>query len=227
MKVGVIGTGNMGKGIAARMVAGGHHVYVVGSTDEKSKALAGEVAGKGPGTVEAAASSRAAAIGCDVVILATWYQVSNTLAVELSDVLADKTVVDIGNPFNDTFDGLVTDYDTSSAEEIQRRMPNSKVVKGFNTTFAPTLASSEFDGTHLDVLLASDHEDARAQVAGLVESTGMRPIDFGELRASRVLEHMALLMVGVQGRYDLGFQAGLKVLPAQPMPFPARQSVRA
>lgn len=227
MKVGVIGTGNMGKGIAGRLVAGGHHVYVVGSTEEKSKSLAGELAGKGPGTVEAAASARAAATGCDIVVLATWYQVSTPLAVELSDVLVGKTVVDIGNPFNDTFDGLITDYDTSCAEEIQRRMPDARVVKGFNTTFAPTLASSEFDGTHLDVLLASDHEDAKAQVADLVESTGMRPIDFGELAASRVLEHLALLMVGVQGRYDLGFQAGVKVLPAQPMPFPARQAVHA
>lgn len=227
MKVGVIGTGNMGKGITTRLVAGGHQVYVVGSAEDKAKALAAELAGEGPGTVHAAATAHAAATGCDVLILATWYPVSTRIAVELSTVLAGKVVIDIANPFNDTFDGLITDYDTSAAEEIQRRAPEAKIVKAFNTTFAPTLAGPEFDGTRLDVLVASDHDDAKAKVAELVESAGLRPIDVGRLETSRVLEHLALLMVGLQGRYNLGFQAGLKVLPTQSLPFPARQPVHA
>ncbi len=221
MKVGVIGTGNMGKGITSQLIAGGHQVHLVGSSKKKATALAEELAGQGPGSVEAAASQHAAATGCDILVLATWYQVSTQIAVELSDLLRGKIVIDIANPFNETFDGLITDYDTSAAEEIQRRAPDAKVVKAFNTTFAPTLAGPEFDGANLDVLVASDHDEAKAQFAALIESAGLRPIDVGPLRASRVLEQLALLMVGVQGRYNLNFQAGVKLLPTQPLPFPA------
>lgn len=227
MNVGIIGTGNMGRAIAQRFIRGGHHVYVAGSTQEKGQALAAELAGNGPGSIEPAATKEALASGCDVVMLTTWFQDSTRVAVELSDVLRDKVIIDIANPFNDTFDGLITDYDTSAAEEIQRRIPGGTVVKAFNTTFAPVLADDTFDGATVDVFLAADSEDAKARVAALIESAGLRPIDAGELRNSRVLEQNGLFMVGIQGRYGLNFQAGMKILPTQPLPFPTRVSTSA
>ncbi|NKQ52286.1 NADPH-dependent F420 reductase [Amycolatopsis sp. K13G38] len=227
MKVGIIGTGNMGRAIAQRLIRGGHQVFVAGSGHEKGQTLALELGGQGPGTIEAAATKDAVAAGCDIVVLATWYSDSTRIAVELSETLRGKVVVDIANPFNETFDGLITDYDTSAAEEIQRRIPGAHVVKAFNTTFAPALADSAFDDTVVDVFLASDSDDAKAAVAELVESSGLRPIDAGALRNSRVLEQNALFMVELQGRYALNFQAGLKVLPAEPLPFPARVAAHA
>ncbi|PXY29518.1 NADPH-dependent F420 reductase [Prauserella flavalba] len=227
MKIGIIGTGNMARAISRRLIHGGHQVFVTGSTQEKGRALVEELGGRGPGTIEAAATKDALASGCDIVVLATWYSDSTRIAVELSEVLRGKVVVDIANPFNETFDGLITDYDTSAGEEIQRRMPGAHVVKAFNTTFAPVLAGDVFDGTVVDVFLASDSEDAKARAAALVESSGLRPIDAGALRNSRVLEQSALLMVELQGRYGLNFEAGLKILPTQPLPFPARVSAHA
>lgn len=227
MKIGIVGTGNMGTAIAGLLADGGHHVYLVGSEESKAKSLAQHLASRGPGTVEAAPTLQAAAQGCDMLLLATWYGVSTRIAVELSDALRDKVVIDISNPFNATFDGLITDHDTSAGEEIQRRLDASKVVKAFNTTFAPVLGSSVFSGSQVDVLLASDHDDAKGQVAKLISSTGLRPIDAGSLSNARVLERMALLMVELQGRYGLNFEAGLKVLPTHALPFPAREAVLA
>lgn len=227
MKIGIVGTGNMGRAIAGLLADGGHHVYVVGSEDAKAKALADELSGRGPGTVEAAATLRAAAQGCDMVLLATWFDVSSRIAVELSDVLRGKIVIDIANPFNATFDGLVTDHDSSAGEEIQRRLDGAKVVKAFNTTFAPVLGSSEFDGSQVDVFLASDHDDAKGRVAELISSTGLRPVDAGSLANSRVLERMALLMVELAGRYGLNFEAGVKVLPTRALAFPKQELVSA
>lgn len=227
MRIGIIGTGTMGRAIAQRLIRGGQQVFVVGSAQEKGRALAQELGDQGPGTIEAAASKEAVAAGCDIVVLATWYSDSTRIAVELSDVLRGKVVVDIANPFNETFDGLITDYDTSAAEEIQRRIPGASVVKAFNTTFAPVLADNAFDGSVVDVFVASDFEDAKARVAELVESSGLRPIDAGALSNSRVLEQNALFMVELQGRYGLNFQAGLKILSAQSLPFPARVDAHA
>jgi len=99
----------------------------------------------------------------DVVVLAVWYGVNLDLVKKLGNKLAGKTVVDIANPLNSTFDGLATAPDTSSAEEVAKVVPaNTKVVKAFNTTFAGTLVDGQVGGQKLDVFIAGDDEDAKA-----------------------------------------------------------------
>lgn len=221
MTIGIIGTGNMGKAIAGLFADGGHDVYIAGSDPRKSDAAAQELASRGPGKVSAVPTAEAAARGTDIVVLATWYAVSTRIAVDLSEVLRGKTVIDISNPFNPTFDGLITEYGNSAGKELQRRLDGSAVVKAFNTTFPPTLKSKAFSGTEVDVFLASDHEDAKADVAKLIGAAGLRPIDAGSLANAATLERLALLLVELQGKYNLDFQAGLKFLPGQSLSFPA------
>jgi 8-hydroxy-5-deazaflavin:NADPH oxidoreductase len=219
--IGIIGTGNMGKALAGLFADGGHDVYIAGSDPRKAEAAAEELTSRGPGKVKPVPTAEAAARGADVLVLATWYAVSTRIAVDLSDVVRGKTVVDISNPFNATFDGLITDHGNSAGRELQRRLDGSALVKAFNTTFAPTLSSASFSGSEVDVFLASDHDRAKAEIAGLVAAAGLRPIDAGSLDNAETLERLALLLVGLQGRYGLEFQAGLKFLPGQPLPFPA------
>ncbi|WP_167756591.1 MULTISPECIES: NAD(P)-binding domain-containing protein [unclassified Amycolatopsis] len=221
MSIGIIGTGSMGKAIAGLFADGGHDVYVAGSDPRKSEAAAQELASRGPGKVSAVPTAEAAARGTDVVVLATWYAVSTRIAVDLSDVLRGKIVVDISNPFNATFDGLITDHGNSAGLELQRRLDGSALVKAFNTTLAPTLQGKSFSGTEVDVFLASDHDSEKAQVAKLIGSAGLRPIDAGGLGNAGTLERMALLLVELQGRYGLDFAAGMKFLPGQSLSFPA------
>jgi predicted dinucleotide-binding enzyme len=135
------------------------------------------------------------------------------VAVQLSDVLAGKIVVEISNPFNATYDDLVTDPTTSAGEEIQRRIPQGQVVKAFNTVFAPVCTEGELNGTQADVFLASDYEDAKHTVADLVRSCKLRPINAGALKNARILERWALLNVEITMRYNLNFRSGVKVIP--------------
>ena len=61
------------------------------------------------------------------------------MLAQRGDSLAGKVVVDITNPLNfETFDSLTVPADSSAAAEIAAALPQSQVLKAFNTTFAAT-----------------------------------------------------------------------------------------
>jgi predicted dinucleotide-binding enzyme len=167
MKVTIIGAGNMGRAIATRAIAGGHEVEIVDRDPAEAQALADELGGS------ATALEPGAAFGGEVVVFAVYYPAIKDAAREYGDQLAGKVVVDITNPVNtETWDDLATPPGTSSAEEVQALAPEgARVVKAFNTTFAPTLVRGEVAGQQLDVLLAGDDEDAKRKVSQLVTET--------------------------------------------------------
>jgi 8-hydroxy-5-deazaflavin:NADPH oxidoreductase len=213
MKVTIIGAGNMGRGIGHRLVAGGHGVTVVDKDPEEAGRLAEELrdAAQGGATVEAAGPG--AELGGEVVILAVYYPGSLELARELGDRLTGKVVVDISNPLNQTFDGLATEPGTSAAEEVAATAAaGARVVKAFNTTFAPTLVEGQVAGQPLDVLIAGDDERAKETVAQLVRDGGLRAIDVGPLERARHLEGLGFLGMMVQQPLGLNFQSAWKLI---------------
>ncbi|MBZ0227699.1 MAG: NADPH-dependent F420 reductase, partial [Bauldia sp.] len=125
---------------------------------------------------------------------------------------AGKIVVDISNPLNDTYDGLVTAPGKSAAEEIANLLPKSRVVKAFNTTFAGTLVEGKVDGQPLDVFVAANDDDARKVVIGIVGDGKLRPIDAGRLERARQLEALGLLGITLQMPMGLGFMSGWKLV---------------
>jgi predicted dinucleotide-binding enzyme len=146
------------------------------------------------------------------VILAVYYPDAQAAVDEHRDELAGKVVIDITNPVNETFDGLVTPPDSSAAEQLAQRAPGARVVKAFNTTFAGTQMEGRVAGEPLDVFVAGDDEDAKATVAQLARDGGLNPIDAGPLKRARELEAMGLLHMTIQGSLGTGFASALKVL---------------
>ena len=104
--------------------------------------------------------------------LAVYYPDAQAAVDQYGDSLSGKVVVDITNPVNDSFDGLVTPPDGSAAQELASRAPGARVVKAFNTTFAGTLNDGCVAGQPLDVFIAGDDEDAKATVAKLARTAG-------------------------------------------------------
>ena len=212
MKVTIIGAGNMGKGIGYRLAAGGHDLTVVDNNPESAEALVKELKGVAKkGTSVQSASLDNAELG-DVVILAVWYGANLEVAKKLGSKLDGKVVVDIANPLNQTFDGLATAPGTSSAEELAKGIPNAKVVKAFNTTFAGTLVAGNVGGTPLDVFIAGDDEAAKKTVEKLVRDGGLVPVDAGPLLRARELEALGLLGITLQVKHNLGFATGWKLI---------------
>ena len=212
MKVTIIGAGNMGKGIGYRLAAGGHDLTVVDNNPESAEALVKELKGVAKkGTSVQSASLDNAELG-DVVILAVWYGANLEVAKKLGSKLDGKVVVDIANPLNQTFDGLATAPGTSSAEELAKGIPNAKVVKAFNTTFAGTLVAGNVGGTPLDVYIAGDDESAKKTVEKLVGDGGLVAVDAGPLLRARELEALGLLGITLQVKHNLGFATGWKLI---------------
>lgn len=206
MDVTIIGTGNMARGIGSRLVSGGHAVTLLGTERSNAEALAADLGGG------VSAGTVGDPVADDVVVLAVWYPVTLDIAQQAGSQLDAKVVVDISNPLDtETFEPIVPDAG-SGAEELAAAVPGARVVKAFNTTFAGTLSSGEVSGQQLDVLLASDDEDAKGTVASLVESSGLRAVDAGPLRRARQLEALGYLHMAVQEGLGTGYGSAVKIV---------------
>ncbi len=208
----IIGTGNMARGIGTRLVVGGHSVTLVSRTPQSAAetvAALKSAAQKGA-TVQVAAWG--GPLNGDVVFLAIPYSAAPGIVQSLKAELAGKIVVDLTNPLNSTYDGLVTPPDSSAAEELAKLAPEARVVKAFNTTFAGTLVNGAVAGQPLDVFLAGNDADAKKVVSGLIEDGKLRPIDAGPLARARQLEAMALLGITLQFTQGTQFASAWKFL---------------
>jgi 8-hydroxy-5-deazaflavin:NADPH oxidoreductase len=209
-RVTIIGAGNMARGIGTRLLAAGADLQILAPKAGEAASLASELGGGGGSVAGGAVQEPLAG---EVVVLATPYDAALDVADGRRDELAGKVVVDITNPVDwASFDRLVTPADSSAAEEIAKRVPEARVVKAFNTTFAATLVAGEVTGQPLDVLLAGDDADAKAEVAALVEAGGMRPIDAGPLRRARQIEHLGFLHMALQEALGSGYGSAVRLL---------------
>ncbi|RYG27273.1 MAG: NADP oxidoreductase, partial [Chitinophagaceae bacterium] len=100
----------------------------------------------------------------------------------------------------------------SAAEELQKLLPNSRVIKAFNTTFAADFTTPVIDGKQVDAFIAGNDEDALNTVSELVTTAGFNPILAGHLEISRTLENMQLLLINLGMKYNYNWHAGWKIL---------------
>ena len=149
--VSIIGTGNMGQAIAGDRRQGRQHRRAARPRPTPTSRSPATSSSSPSPTRPSPTSSRSAATS-----------------------LAGKVVVDITNPLNfETFDSLAVPADGSAAAEIAAALPDSAVLKAFNTTFAATLAAGTVGPLPTTVLIAGDDADAKALLAGIVTAGGL------------------------------------------------------
>lgn len=185
-----IGTGNMARAIGTLAVAGGNTVEVIGRDQAKADDLAAALGG---GTTT---GTWGAVPTGDIVITALLHHSVVPVVEEFGEALAGKVIVDISNPFNDTFDGLAHSEETSIAQEVAKVAPaGATVVKAFNTIFRNVLENGR-----PDVFVAGDDEQAKAAVAAFIQSLGLRPLDAGSLKMAHWLEGMGVVTVALANK---------------------------
>ena len=187
--ISIIGTGNMGQAIAA-------------------------IAGKGAITVEQLNTSDAdKQVTGDIVVLAVPYPAVEGVLAQRGESLAGKIVVDITNPLNfETFDSLVVPADGSATAVIAAALPQSRVVKAFNTNFASTIASGAVGSLTTTVLIAGDDADAKDQVAQIVTAGGLAAIDAGALSRARELEAIGFLQIKLAAAEKVSWTGGFGIV---------------
>jgi 8-hydroxy-5-deazaflavin:NADPH oxidoreductase len=207
VRVTIIGTGAMARSVAARALAGGHHVTFVGTDIAKAQDLADELVGEG----EVRSSETADG---DVVVLAVPFTRASHAVRQHAGELGGAVLVDVTNPVDlSVLEPLDVAPFRSGAEMIASVAPaGAAMVKAFNTTFAGPLLAGTINGQPLDVFVAGDDEDANATVIELVRDGGLRPIDAGRLARARELEALGYLHMAVQGALGTRFASALKVL---------------
>ena len=167
-------------GTAARLLArAGHEVAVSNSRGPAS--LEPLVRDIGP-HARAETIDGAARFGEVVLLAVPWREAG---ALPPPETLAGKIVIDAMNPYK-AGGGTFDLGDSTSSEEVQKRLPGARLVKAFNTIYYKTLASEGRPGSPMDgrlaIFLAGDDEEAKRVVAGLIDEIGFAPIDTGSLR---------------------------------------------
>lgn len=197
MEIAVLGTGMVGKTLAAGFQRVGHTV-TVGTRDPEV------TAGREEWTDVPLATYAAAAAGADLVVLA----VGGTVAEEVlaqADLPRGAIVLDLTNPldFSDGFPPTLTVKDTDSlAERLQRAHPTAQVVKALNTVNCTLMVAPQqlADGDHT-IFVAGDDAAARAHVKSVLQDLGWRDIvEFPALEAARGLEMYLPLWVRLMGQ---------------------------
>jgi predicted dinucleotide-binding enzyme len=213
MRIGVLGTGMVGRAIAGRLAGQGHEV-VVGTRDVASTTARTEPDARGipayqtwaadhPG-VKLGTFADAAGHG-ELVVVATQGEAAlPALAAAGGHNLAGKVLLDISNPLDFSHEMpptlLVKDTD-SLGEQIQRAYPDARVVKALNTLTADLMINpSQLAGGDHSVFVAGNDAGAKAAVVELLRGFGWQDvIDVGDISSARGTEMYLPLWLRLMG----------------------------
>ena len=195
MKIGILGSGNMGRSLGILWAEQGHAVFFGARTAEKGKAVV-ESAGN---NTQGGTNDEAAAFGD--VLLYTIRGVNPAEVLTSVNVLDGKILIDCNNyeiPENFAY----LPIEQSLAEKLAGEVPQARVVKAFNTMAQEVfeLSPQPLKEHNVSVFVAGDDEDARKIVMNLAKDIGFVPVDCGELRFARLIEGLGdfirYLMIG-------------------------------
>jgi hypothetical protein len=206
MRIGIIGSGNVGRTIADGALAAGHEVKLGARSPDKPE-LREWVDGAGDGA-SLGGIEEAAEFG-ELLVNATdgdgSLEALRTAGVEN---LAGKTLLDIANAgsFDDRHNFILTyASDDSLAEEIQRTFPDLRVVKALSTMHRVLMTDPGALPSPTTALICGDDDGGKAEVMGLLEDFGWTQenvIDLGDLTAARAMEMFVALWVRLNSALD-------------------------
>jgi len=212
--IAIIGaSGKMGSAIAKNLANANYRLLLFANQKNKTRALADEIKKANPGAdVECVGCSFDASWEADIIIPAVKYEIEKEVAQKIKEVATQKIVISISNPLNGAYDGLQTPANTSAAEQLQELLPDSKVVKAFNTVFSGDFSQPVIDGKRTDCFIAGDDDEAVETVGDIVSAAGFNPVVSGNLSASRTLENMTVLLIQLNKKNKYNGVAGYKIL---------------
>jgi 8-hydroxy-5-deazaflavin:NADPH oxidoreductase len=213
MRVGVLGSGNVGQALGAGFIGRGDEVIVGSRHPDKPELLAWvEKTGGKAGTYKEAAEH------AELAVLATpWSGSQEALSLSSSDRLARKVVIDVTNPIEVVADQpprLALGFDDSAGEQVQRWLPRSQVVKCFNIVNYAYMVHPKFPGGPPDMFLCGNDKSARETVSQICRDFGWMVTDLGGIENSRLMESLAMLWVTV-GAKTGNWQHAFKLLRAE------------
>ena len=197
VRIGILGSGQVGRALARGWTAHGHEVRIGTRQDAVEDLPVGR-----PAEVVADA---------DLVVLAVQGTAAVDLVGSLAAELEGRVLVDATNPLDMSGGApmLFVGTTDSLGEQVQRAAPGARVVKAYNTVGNPLMVDPQLPGGPPTMFLAGDDADAKERVAGLLRDTGWEVADLGGIAASRWLEAMCMAWVAygaTHGTWDHAFK---------------------
>jgi predicted dinucleotide-binding enzyme len=197
MKIGILGTGDVGRTLAKGFAGIGYDV-MIGSRDakgEKVQAVVKEVGAK----ASSGTFADAAKFGDIVVLCIMGAATENALKLAGPENFKGKVVIDVTNPLDFSKGmppGLLVGHNDSGGEQIQRLLTGAYVVKALNIVGNPDMVNPDFPGGPPDMFICGNDADAKKKVTEILNKFGWTSvIDIGGIEGSRYLEPMTNLWV--------------------------------
>src|SRR6476659_4371325 len=210
-RVGVLGSGEVGRRLAAGFSSRGHDV-MIWSREPGKPELSEWLSGDGAG-IRAGTFADTAAHGELLALAVLGNAAQEAIAEAGPDNFAGKVVIDAMNPldFSAGFPPKLSICGEDSLGEcVQRALPDAKVVKAFNTVGNPYFIDPSFSEGQPTMLIAGNDEDAKRTVRDLLADLGWSDtVDIGGIEGSRELEAICIVWVkigGARGAWDHGFK---------------------
>ncbi len=194
MKIGILGSGDVGKSFARAFAASGNDVKIGSRTPEK---LNDFVMQAGP-RVTASTFAETARFGEVIVIATLGTGTDEAIRLAGPENFKGKVTIDATNPLEFAPGGppkLGIGHTDSLGERVQRWAPNAKVVKAFNTVGNPLFYKPQLKGGPPDMFICGNDAEAKTAVSRICSEFGWGVIDIGGIEGARYLEAMCMTWV--------------------------------
>ncbi len=189
-RVGVIGSGDVGKALAKGFKKHGYEVEI-GSREGARLAAWSAAEGIPEGTFSSVASR------AEIVVLAVGGAVALDVVTSLGERLAGKVVIDTTNPIGGPpVNGILTFFtgpNDSLMERLQKAVPAARFVKSFSCVGNAFMVNPSFPGGRPTMFIGGDDAEAKKTVEGILEQFGWDFEDIGRVEAARAIEPLCQL----------------------------------
>ena len=193
VKVGILGSGDVGKTLAKGFLKHGYQVAIGSDHAEKLE----EFKGENP-QIEIATFEQASKTG-DIVVLCVKGTVAEKIIEKVKRHLSGKTVIDSTNPIADVppQNGVLkffTTLDESLMERLQKIAPDARFVKALNSVGSGLMINPNFrDNTKPTMFICGNNDDAKMKVYEILEKFGFEIEDMGKAESARAIEPLCIL----------------------------------
>ncbi|MGA9149416.1 MAG: NAD(P)-binding domain-containing protein [Candidatus Nitrosopolaris sp.] len=198
MRIGIRGSGDVGRKLADSFIEN-KHLVKIGSRNPNQEKLTEWMAKHDKAKVSSGTFAEAASFGELDLIATLWAGTADAIKMADPKNFAGKIVIDVTNPL-DFSKGmpprLAIGHTDSAGETVQRMLPDSKVVKAFNTVGNPHFMHPDFPGGPPTMFICGNNDEAKKTVIDdILTKFGWETIDIGGIEGARLLEPLALIWI--------------------------------
>lgn len=197
MKIGVIGSGQVGRTLATALLKENHEI-MLGTRDVSNPAVISWRAHPDNQNALVGTFGEAAAYGEAIVVAVKGTKATDAMDIAGLGNFSGKVVIDVTNPIADTppVNGVLsffTNTNESLMELIQARIPDARVVKAFNSVGSDFMYKPAFSDGWPSMFICGNDDEAKEVVKDILTSFGWDTEDMGKAEAARAIEPLCIL----------------------------------